>query len=629
MSVDASQVRGGPEGGEPTTADVLDRLTRFDGPPDRFLPELLAAQCRIAGARAAAILRVGGGGDSRPEVIAAYPALDPGASAPVWLATAAESAGGVLSSTAPAIVPLHESDDLYGHPARRHLVMLPLRSGGMVRGVAAYVVEAADSSVLEAARQRLELTVSLLSLYEMRLTLQRRQADLGRLRQALETLAAVNEQKRFVGAAMAFCNEVASRWSCERVSLGFLKGRYVAVRAMSRTEKFSRKMKVVGDIEAAMEESLDQDVEVICPASAEATFVSRSAKDLSTRHGPTAVASIPMRREGAPVGVLTTERPIDEPFQLDQIESLRLTCDLCTARLAELKEHDRWFGARAASAVRSGLGKLVGPKHTWAKLAAVLILAGVLFLIFAKGDYCAEGSFVIKATQRRVIPAPFDGYLTEVHVKPGDLVKADTTILARLDTAELRLQLASARAERAGFLKQVAAAMRDAKTAEAQIATAQAEKVKARGDLLDYRIAQAAIRAAIDGTVVAGDLKRRIGAPVKTGDVLFEVAPLDSLYAELSIPEDRIADVRLGQEGELATAAYPDRRIRFEVERIDPVAEVVEQQNIFRVRVRLATRPAWLRPGMEGSGRISIEKRTYGWLWTHRLVDWIRMKLWL
>ncbi len=78
-----------------------------------------------------------------------------------------------------------------------------------------------------------------------------------RLQQAMETLSAVNRHRRFTGSAMAFCNEAAAQWQCERVSLGFLRGRYVHLAAMSHTESFSRKMKVVQDIESVMEECLD------------------------------------------------------------------------------------------------------------------------------------------------------------------------------------------------------------------------------------------------------------------------------------------------------------------------------------------------------------------------------------
>jgi biotin carboxyl carrier protein len=627
MSTEARDTRQQAETRPPSTGDLLDQLTHFAGPPEQFLPFLLAVQCRIAAVDGGAILRATTQG--APQLVAVWPPIEPDAPAPVWLARAAESAGGVLAAARPAVLPIHTSKDLYGEPARRHVIALPLRSGGAVRAVAAYLAADADPQGLAARQQRLELTTSLLSLYEMRQTLQRRQADLHRLREALETLAAVNEQKRFVGAAMAFCNEIASRWHCERVCIGFLQGRYVACRAMSRTEKFSRKMKVVQDIEAAMEECVDQDVEITHPAPPQATYISRVTRELATRHGPTAVLSLPLRHDGDPVGALTCERPADRPFDPADPETLRLTCDLCTPRLVERRQQDRWFGARAASAVGKGLGKLVGPRHAWLKVAALAILAGVLFLIFAQGDYCAEGEFILEASQRRVVPAPFDGYLARVHVEPGSKVVANETALTELDTSDLRAQRASAVSQRERFTTEASIARSQGKTAEAQIADAQARGAAADIELLDLQIAKATIRAPISGEVVAGDLKHQIGAPVKTGDALFEIAPVESLYADVSIPEDQIPEVRVGQRGELSSPSYPARRIGFTVTRIDPVAEVVEEQNVFKVRVKLDDRPEWFKPRMTGSARIFIDKRSYGWLLTHKLVDWIRMKLWL
>jgi multidrug efflux pump subunit AcrA (membrane-fusion protein) len=583
-------------------------------------------QCRLAAAAGSAILRPGS--DGRVEVVAVFPPPAKGSTAPVWLASAVESAGKVFSSGDTLVKPLHGTDDLYGQPAGRHLVMIPLKGGRDVRGLGVYVVETANQASISASRERLELTVSLLSLYEMRLALQRHQAANSRLQAAMEILATLNDQDRFAGAAMAFCNETAARWQCERVSLGFLKGRSVQLKAMSHTEKFSRKMKIVQDIEATMEECLDQDVEVIFPSAPEVTHVSRSAGILSGRHGPTAVVSLPLRKAGQPVAVLTVERPAEKPMTLNETETLRLTCDLCTTRLVNLYENDRWLGAKAASGSSKALAAIVGPKHTWMKVAAVVIFAAVAFLVFAKGDYRADAPFVLEATQRQVVPAPFDGFLKSVSVVPDDPVTAGQTILAGLDTTELRLQLAATKAERLAYQKQVTAAMRDRKTSDAQIARAEVDKVSAQIRLLEHNIRQARIVSPITGRVITGDLKRQLGAPVKTGDVLFEVAPLGSLHAELSVPEDEIAKVCRGQHGELMAASYPDKRVRFVVEWINPVAEVVDQQNVFKVRVRLLETQSWMRPGMEGLAKIHLGRRRYAWLWTRKLVNWVRMKIW-
>jgi len=253
----------------------------------------------------------------------------------------------------------------------------------------------------------------------------------------------------------------------------------------------------------------------------------------------------------------------------------------------------------------------------------------IILSVFGRGRFRSEAPFVLEATYQQVVCASFDGYIKSVNVEVGDAVEAGQTTLAELDTAELRLRLAAAKAEKVGYLKQVAAAMRDGETAQAQIAQADSDKAQAQIDLLNYLIDQGKIISPVSGTVVKGDLKRQIGAPVKKGDVLFEVTPLESLRAELLVPEDQVFDVAPDQEGYLATVSYPGERIKFVVERVNPMAEVVNDRNVFKVRVRLLERRSWMRPGMEGVAKISIGERRYIWIWTRRIVNWLRMKFWL
>lgn len=611
----------------PAATALIERLKRFDGPADQFLLNLLAVQCALAQAGAGVILH------KSPErgvsVLAVHPPLEKDATAPVWLARSAEFVEKSDFLNATTIIPLREPYELYGQGAKRHLVLVPLNMANIGQSVAAFVLETGDKNVLDASRERLELTANLLTLYEMRVRLDKKNIDLKRLRTAMDVLSAVNRQSRFAAAVMSLCNELAAKFQCERVTVGFLKGRYVQLKGMSHTENFSRKMKIVQDLESVMEECLDQDIEVIYPCSQEAAYVSRAAVELSRQYGPLNVLSLPLRKNGQPVAVMTLERPADKPFNLDEIETARLLAELCTTRVVSLYENDRWVGAKAAAAARKAMALVLGAKHTWAKVTAVLILAAVMFLIFAKGLFRVEAPFVLEATRQQFAPAPFDGFIKTVGVSVGDSVEQNKTVMAQLETAELKWQLAQAKADRAGYLTQASAASRDGDPAKAQIAQANAQEVEAQIDLLEYRIAQASIIAPMTGTVVEGDLEREIGAPVKTGDVLFKVASLESLRAELMVPEDRIADIRLAQAGFLATASYPARKIDFVVERINPMAEVVSQRNVFKVRVRLGTIYPWMRPGMEGVARVSVEKRSYAWIWTRKLVNWIRMKFWL
>jgi multidrug efflux pump subunit AcrA (membrane-fusion protein) len=564
----------------------------------------------------------------RIDALALHPELADSESPPAWLSAAARLARDSIQANEPAVAAWSEQDDRLAR-AEWHLCAVPFRLAELPSVAAAFLIRAGSEASLRAVQERLVLGISLLALSESRQALQKKELDLKRLHKAMETLTAVNLHRRFRSTAMALCNEAAAQWQADRASLGVLKGRGTQVVAMSHTESFSRKMQVVQDLESAMDECLDQDCEVLYPDLEDSICVNRQTAEHSKRNGPLAVVSLPIRGGGKVWGVLTLERPGDRPFAAEEVEAVRLALELCTARLVALHEQDRWIGAKIGSGLRAALAVLVGPRHTWAKVAVVLIIAAIVFLVRAEGPYRAEASFVLEGTQRQVVPAPFDGYLKAVNVEVSDTIQAGQTCLAELDTAELRLKLAEAKADRAGYLKQMDAAMRDGETAKAQIAEAGADKAQAQIDLIEYLIGQARLVSPLSGTVVQGDLKRQIGAPVKMGDTLFEVTPLESLRAVLHVQEDQIADVHVGQRGTLATASYPGQHIAFEVERINPIAEVVKQKNIFKVRVRLLELTPWMRPGMEGVAKVDLGQRPYAWIWTRKIINWVRMTLWI
>jgi len=591
-----------------------------DGSLGRFFRDLLAVQCRCCRADQGAVLQMDDQGNSHLLALRA-PAVDEGM--PPWLDCCRAAADAMFSAGAAMVLSV-DGD------SRVSVIAVPLRLTGHSRLLAALLLRTTDRNVMEAARQLMELTTSLVAMTHEHLIQHGKDTAVQKLHKAMEVLAGINRQNRFRGVAMAFCNEIASQWQCERVSLGFLKGRYVQVKAISHAEHYSRKMRLVQDIEAVMEECLDQDCDVVYPASAEATYIARAAGELSDRHGQKALMSLALRQDGRPAAVVVTlERLASQAFTNDEAEAIRLACDLCGPRLLNLHHYDRWLGARMAANTRRAMAVVLGAQHTWTKLAILGGFALVLFLVFAKGWYKVKAPFVFEAISQYKIATPFDGFIKSVDVEVGDRIVEGQTVLAELDTAELRLQLASAKAEQAGYLKQADAAMRDGKTAEAQIAQANADKAQAQMDLLSYRISQARVLSPVTGTLVTGDLKRQIGAPVETGKILFEVAPLDSLRAELYVPEDEVSDVAVGQQGHLATATYPGDRIDFVVERVNPAAEVVNNRNVFKVRAKLLENRPWMRPGMEGVAKVTIEKRHYVWIWTRKVVNWVRMKLWL
>jgi multidrug efflux pump subunit AcrA (membrane-fusion protein) len=593
--------------------------------------EMLAQHCRQVGAEGGAILRVRG--DGRVDVFAVHPAPERDGPPPSWLTEALVAANDAMAGGPVTVKPLHDPDQLYGQPARRHVALAPLRSGGVDRGVLVLAKQTMDAAALAAEVQRGATSVPVMGLCAMHLAAAEPPGAAPRLQPAMAVLAAVNEHDRFLAAAMAFCNELAARWQCERASLGFLDGQYARLAAMSHTEQFSRKTHVVQLIEAAMEECLDQDVEVAHPAGAAAEAVNRCARELSDHGGRMSVLSLPLRRRGEPLAAVTLERAADESFAPEEIETLRLSCELCVPRLVDLRRQDRWIGAKAAGGLRRAAAAAVGPRYTWLKVLSVLLVALGIYLAVAGGEYRIEAPFVLQATRQQVVPAPFSGQIESASVTVGDEVRPGE-VMARLKTLPLERELNGARAERFEFAKQADAARAEKKWAEAQMAAAKVRQLDARIELLTERIEEASLKARIDATVVKGELERLIGASVEKGQVLLEIAPVGSLRAELSVPEDQVADLlaarRAGEvRGTLAAASYPGEKLDFVVERVHPLAEEADGRRVFKVRARLERTRPWMRPGMEGLARVSLERRRLLWIWTRRLVNWLRLWLWL
>ena len=128
--------------------------------------------------------------------------------------------------------------------------------------------------------------------------------------------------------------------------------------------------------------------------------------------------------------------------------------------------------------------------------------------------------------------------------------------------------------------------------------------------------------------VVSGDLSQLLGTPVEQGKVLFQIAPLSAYRVILEVDERDIAQIGVGQAGELALSGIPDQGLRFTVKQITPVSTAQDGRNYFRVEAQLGDASTRLRPGMEGVGKIAVGERKLVWIWTHPLLDWLSLSLW-
>lgn len=493
--------------------------------------------------------------------------------------------------------------------------------------LAAFLLQGVSADKGQVAAGRLRLLAHTPADYQQRRIAAQARQDVARFAAVLDLVTLLNAETRFGGAAMRFCNELVPRFRCDRISLGWRREEYVRLLAMSHTEKFEKRMDAVRQLETAMEETLDQDEELLWPLPEGSGAVCRDHEAFSREQGSPYLCSLPLRTDGEVVAVLMCERHT-APFSASETGQLRLYCDQAVRRLADLKRTDCWFGRRWAIVAKEKLGRLVGVEHTWPKTVGVVCAILLVVLLFGRGEYRVEAPFVLRAEDLAHLPAPFDGYIALAHVKVGDAVRRDL-LLVTLDTQELLLDEASALADRQRYLREGEKARAENALADMRIAEAMATQAQVRLEQVRWRLSQASIKAPLDGVVAEGDLRERIGAPVRQGDVLLKVARLDKLYAEIEIPEAEVQAVKSGVPGELAFASQPAEKFGVTVERVEPVAQTRAGKNCFMGRAVFSEGArGWYRPGMSGIAKVNAGRRNLLWIYTHKTVDWLRLRLW-
>ncbi len=291
------------------------------------------------------------------------------------------------------------------------------------------------------------------------------------------------------------------------------------------------------------------------------------------------------------------------------------------------RRDDRWLGAKIWDSVTRSVGDLLGPSHVVLKLTTASLAALLVFCFLAKGDYRVSAKTVLEPVVQRAAAAPFNGYIREAPIRAGDLVQSGD-VLGTLDDRELRLERVKSLSKLEEYRKEYHKALTEREAAKVEILTAQMHQAESEIALLDDQLAHTRVIAPFDGIVVSGDWTQSLGAPVEKGKVLFEIAPLDSYRVVLEVDERDIADVQVGQHGQLLLSAFPSDPVGVTVTKVTPVSTAKEGRNFFRVEATLDQPHDRLRPAMEGAGKIEIDQRLLVWIWTHQVVDWIRLTVW-
>lgn len=444
----------------------------------------------------------------------------------------------------------------------------------------------------------------------------------------VDLVAASVEHSHFEAASNSVATRLATQLGCERVSLGFVRGNHVEVRTMSGIATMNSKMRLTRTIAKTMDEAIGQDTTIVFPANDKKSFfATRCHEELVKMAGGGSICTIPISRDGVLVGAATFEHEDERGLDRETIALCETVISLIGPILYDKYLHDRWIGAKLSTALTQQINKYVTRGHMTLKAGTAAVLCASVILATANGEYRVVADAILEGTVQRAVVAPVDGYIKEANVRAGDIVK-EGQVLATLDDKDLELELRERVSEQAKLRREYRQAMSELDGTRVSILKAQLDQAAARLALTTGNLERTRAVSPIDGVIISGDLSQSLGAPVERGDTLFEVAPLDSYRVMLKVDERDVRRLSPGQTGQLALVGFPDEYLPFAIQRITPIATAKDGRNFFAVEALLERHPQRLRPGMVGIGKINIGERKLIWIWTHGLIDWIRLKAW-
>ncbi|MGB5326192.1 MAG: GAF domain-containing protein, partial [Pseudomonadales bacterium] len=255
-------------------------------------------------------------------------------------------------------------------------------------------------------------------------------------------LAAAMTHQSSHAASIEITNQLAEHFGCERVSLGYSDAMQIRLRAISHLSDYDPRTEMARQIEAAMEEAVNQNQLIAVPTVGAAPksqdMISRSAHDnLAKCQKHQTICSVPLHNglqgDLQTIGAITFERADRLGFTRDELAHFTLIASVVGPMLALKYREERSLPAMLAESCRKKLAALIGPENIKLKLGAAFALCTLFLLSVVEGNYRITAPASIEAESRQVIVAPIDGYIHRVERRAGDLVKEGELIAALKD----------------------------------------------------------------------------------------------------------------------------------------------------------------------------------------------------
>jgi RND family efflux transporter MFP subunit len=344
-----------------------------------------------------------------------------------------------------------------------------------------------------------------------------------------------------------------------------------------------------------------------------------SARDVASgfldEHGYGGFYALPLRDDQGTVGVLCMLNGEPEFLNDNQRETVSILANQTTVaiRNAQLYQQVPLAGFLKPLAVKRQQFFGAGAQSRWFEYGWKAALAAIVLTIVPWPVRVSTNATVVPA-DRRVISAVAGGIVRRVFVHEGDDVTRGQ-LLAQLEDGEDRVKLERAKSDLALAQHDLAEAEFKRDLTVASQAHLRAEAAEAEVRLEEQRVADARLRAPIDGVVVTPKIEEKTGAMLAEGQAFCEIVQQQRMAIDMNVAETDLNLIRSGRSVALKLNAFPTQTFTGTVDRVGVRSEAIEGEEFFVIRAVFDNTGMRARDGMAGRARIRADGGWFGSGW--------------
>ena len=253
----------------------------------------------------------------------------------------------------------------------------------------------------------------------------------------------------------------------------------------------------------------------------------------------------------------------------------------------------------------------------------VAVIAGLAIAMFIPVPYRPKRECILEPSSRSYVASPVEGRLKQTDVRPGDTVKTGQ-LLGRIDDTQILRELAIAEAEIQTQNKKRDVALATRAGGDLRLAQLECQLVQLKIDSLNEQLQRLEIVSPSDGVIVQGDWHGNDGMPVSFGQTLFEIARMDRMTAEVHLKAEDLPWVNIGSTAVLRTDSLLNQSWNGAIERLEPRAEIIDEEAIFIGEMEIQNDDNTFRPGMKAKVVVDAGNKTIGWILFRNPYQWLQ-----